>query len=122
MNILELVVFSTRVRGMAENQGKVFEKTAVVTRQIRRRGLITYEYGMVWVLLPKEYIGKKVLVKVFLVEEKQAQPQAQNQNQDQGQGQAPENKTGDFYENINVELLKREFERLREKAYRWPYG
>lgn len=75
---------------------------------------------MVWVLLPKEYIGKKVLVKVFLVEGKQAKPQAQNQGQVPEKSQ--ENKTGDFYEKIRIELLKREFERLRENAYRWPYG
>ena len=106
---------------MAEKQGKVFEKNTIVTRQVRRRDGREYEYGMVWVLLPKEYIGKKVLVKVFLVEDGQ-KPQAQAQNQNQGQGQAPENKTGDFYEKIRVELLKREFERLRENAYRWPYG
>jgi hypothetical protein len=106
---------------MAGKQGKVFEKSVVVTRQIRRRGEKEYEYGMVWVLLPKEYIGKEVLVRVYLVEDGQ-KPQPQVQAQSQAPEKSQENKMGDFYEKIRLELLKREFERLRENAYRWPYG
>ena len=102
---------------MAERQGKVFEKTVVVTRQVRRRGEKEYEYGMVWLLLPKEYIGKKVLVRVFLGEvlgEEGQKPQAQAQYQLEGR----EKMTGDLYEKFQIELLRRELERLRGKGYR----
>jgi len=109
---------------MSEKGGKIFEKTAIVTRQVRRREGKIYEYGMVWVLLPREYIGKNVLVKVFLAEDKQAQPQAQKKGQPQaqapGNGQKPIDR--ELYDAIQKELLKREFERLRENTYRWPYG
>jgi putative transposon-encoded protein len=94
--------FSTRVGSVAEKQGKVFEKTVTVTRQIRTRGEKEYEYGMVWVLLPREYIGKKALVRVYLIEEGQKPPPISESAKPQEQP-------------AKTQLTREDIKRLREK-------
>jgi putative transposon-encoded protein len=91
---------------MAEKQGKVFEKTVTVTRQIRTRGEKEYEYGMVWLLLPREYIGKKVLVRAYLIEEGQKPPPIETPVKPQEQ--APQKPA-------KLQLTRGDIERLREK-------